>query len=61
MAALREDIADLRERLAETEALSVDLPHRRKYLQLTFAFLEGWLDLHERLVDDVERELAPEP
>jgi DNA-binding PadR family transcriptional regulator len=57
LAALRVDIADLRERLAETEALSVELPHRRKYLQLTYAFLNGWLDLHERLVEDVEREL----
>jgi len=57
LAALRVDVADLRERLAESEALSVELPHRRKYLQLTYAFLGGWLDLHERLVEDVEREL----
>jgi DNA-binding PadR family transcriptional regulator len=57
LAALRVDVADLRERLAETEALSVELPHRRKYLQITYAFLAGWLDLHERLVEDVEREL----
>jgi DNA-binding PadR family transcriptional regulator len=57
LAALRADVADLRERLAETEAASEDLPHRRRYLQLAFTFLQGWLDLHERLVDDVEREL----
>ena len=60
LAALREDVADLRERLAETQALSEDLPHRRKYLEIAYTFLEGWLDLHEGLVDDVERVLSPE-
>jgi len=60
LGALRDDLADLRERLAETEATAAELPHRRKYLQLTLAFLHGWLDLHERLVEDVERELGRE-
>jgi DNA-binding PadR family transcriptional regulator len=59
VAALRVDIADLRERLAETRTAAEDLPHRRKYLDLAYAFLDGWLDLHERLADDVERELEP--
>ena len=59
LAALRVDLADLRERLAETEATAAELPHRRKYLELAYGFLRGWLDLHETLVDDVERELPP--
>jgi DNA-binding PadR family transcriptional regulator len=55
--ALREEIADLEARLEETEAGAAGLPHRRKYLLLATAHLRGLLDLHRRLVDDVEREL----
>ena len=61
LAALRVDLADLRERVAETAAGAAALPHREKYLAITVRFLEGWLDLHERLVDEVERELSAEP
>jgi DNA-binding PadR family transcriptional regulator len=57
IAALREEIADLEARLDETEAGADGLPHRRKYLLLVVAHLRGLLDLHRRLVDDVEREL----
>lgn len=59
IAALREDIADLYTRLDETEANSAGLPHRRKYLLLVIAFLRRLLELHEHMVDDVEREFAP--
>ena len=59
MATLREDIADLQARIAETEAAAELLPHRRKYLLLVTAHLQRMLDLHLELVDDVERELAP--
>jgi DNA-binding PadR family transcriptional regulator len=58
MATLREDIADLRGRIAEVEASAEGLPHRRKYLQLVTAFLHRLLELHLQLVDDVERELG---
>jgi len=34
------------------------VPHRARYLLLVVDFLRGYLDLHERLVDEVERELA---
>jgi DNA-binding PadR family transcriptional regulator len=61
IATLREDIADLSARLAETEAGAQMLPHRRKYLLLVVEFLRRLLDLHAELVDEVERELAPEP
>jgi DNA-binding PadR family transcriptional regulator len=56
---LREDIADLRARLDETEAAARDFPHREKYLVIVVGFLRRLLDLHLELVDDVERELAP--
>jgi DNA-binding PadR family transcriptional regulator len=55
--ALRADVADLRARVAESRAGAADLPHRRKYLDITFDFLSEWLNLHDRLADEVEREL----
>jgi DNA-binding PadR family transcriptional regulator len=57
--ALRGDLDDLRVRLDQTDADTIRLPHRRKYLLLVIAFLRGLLELHEATVDTVERELAP--
>jgi PadR family transcriptional regulator, regulatory protein AphA len=59
LAALRDDITDLRQRLDDSERAAKDLPHREKYLLLAIEFLRGLLELHGQLVDDVERELAP--
>ena len=53
---LRDDIADLRRRLDDSEHSAADLPHREKYLVLVIDFLRGLLDLHEQLVERVERE-----
>ncbi len=58
MATLRDDIADLRERLHDSERTAREYPHRAPYLLLVVDFLRGLLDLHEQLVDDVEREFA---
>jgi PadR family transcriptional regulator AphA len=58
IATLRDDIADLRQRLDESEQVAEALPHRRKYLLLVNDFLRRLVDEHERLVDDVERELG---
>jgi PadR family transcriptional regulator, regulatory protein AphA len=55
--ALRDDVADLLDRLQESEASAETLPHRRKYLLLVTGFLRRLLDLHLD-VDQVERELA---
>ena len=55
---LREDIADVLERLEESEASAAALPHRSKYLLLTTGFLRRYVELHLDLVDEVERELA---
>ena len=57
--ALREDIADLRPRLDESVASADALPHRRKYLLIVIDFLHEYLELHEDLIERVERELAP--
>jgi DNA-binding PadR family transcriptional regulator len=59
VATLREDLEDLRARLDESERRASELPHREKYLELVIDFLRGFLELHEKLVKDVERELAP--
>ena len=58
MAALRDEIDDLRARVADAEASAHDLPHRERYLLLVTGFLDRLLDLHAELVDDVERELG---
>jgi PadR family transcriptional regulator AphA len=58
MATLRGDIADLRRRLDDAERTARELPHRTKYLLLVIEFLRRLLDLHEQLVDEVEREFA---
>jgi hypothetical protein len=57
MATLREDLADLVQRLDESAAAADDLPHRRKYLLIVNDFLRRLVDAHAQLVDDVEREL----
>jgi DNA-binding PadR family transcriptional regulator len=58
MAALRDDVADIRQRLDEAQRAAQELPHREKYLLLVVGFLRRLLDLHLELVDDVDRELG---
>ena len=60
LSTLREDIADLMERLEEGEATAQSLPHRSKYLLLVTEFLRRYLELHLELVDQVERDFAAE-
>ena len=59
IATLREDIADLFERIDENEESARRLEHRTKYLLLSTGFLRRLLDLHLEWIDEVERELAP--
>jgi DNA-binding PadR family transcriptional regulator len=58
LATLRDDIADLRARLDESVETAGAYPHRASYLLLAVDFLRRLLDLHEDLVDQVEREFA---
>lgn len=55
--ALREELRDLESRLEQAEASAEALPHRRKYLLIAERFMRRLLELHEDLVDEVEREL----
>jgi DNA-binding PadR family transcriptional regulator len=57
MTTLREDIADIDQRLDDAELRARDLPHRQKYLQITIDFMRRLLELHLDLIDQVEREL----
>jgi DNA-binding PadR family transcriptional regulator len=59
MITLRDDIADLVERLDEIEASARSLPHRSKYLLMVAGFMRRLFELHLDLVDEVERELDP--
>ena len=54
---LREDIADLQVRVAESEAAARALPHREKYLLIVTGFLNRLLELHLEYIEEVEREL----
>jgi DNA-binding PadR family transcriptional regulator len=58
MSTLRDDIADLLERLDESAEAAEDLPHRRKSLLLVNDFLRRLVELHADLVDEVDREFA---
>jgi len=57
LATLREDLADLVERLDASEAAAEALPHRAGNLLLINRFLRGFVALHEQLVDEAEDEL----
>ncbi len=57
IATLREDVADPRERLDESARTARSLEHRSTYLLLAVDFLRSYLELHLRLVDEVERTL----
>jgi DNA-binding PadR family transcriptional regulator len=58
LVALRGELADLKERIAEPEESARRLPHRSKYLGLVVAHLRRLVELHEQLVDEVEAELV---
>jgi DNA-binding PadR family transcriptional regulator len=58
MATLRDDLADVHARLDDAEQSARRLPHREKPLLIVVRFLRRLLELHEELVDDVERELV---
>lgn len=58
MATLRDDIADVEQRLDEAALRAKHLPHREKYLLIVLDFLRRYLELHDDLIDRVERELG---
>ncbi|HYZ27547.1 MAG TPA: helix-turn-helix transcriptional regulator [Thermoleophilaceae bacterium] len=61
LAALRDEIADIESRLDDAERRAHDLPHREKYLLLVTRFLRQFVELHDELVDEVERAFSAVP
>jgi DNA-binding PadR family transcriptional regulator len=61
VATLRDDIADLLERVAESEESASRYPHRRVYLRLVTGYLRRVLALNLELVDEIERTLRRSP
>jgi DNA-binding PadR family transcriptional regulator len=57
MLALRDELVDIAARLDSAEEAAYGLPHREKYLLIVTRFLRRYLELHDELVDEVEREL----
>ena len=58
MLALRDDLADIAARLDQAEEAAHGLPHRERYLLIVTRFLRRYLELHEQLVEEVDRELS---
>ncbi len=54
---MREDIADLRSRLADADEAAGTLPRREKYLRLNHRLAGRVLDAYEAWLDEIEREL----
>jgi DNA-binding PadR family transcriptional regulator len=54
---LRDDIADIQQRLDHAARRAEQLPHREKYLLIVNGFLRRLLELHSDLVDQVQEEL----
>ena len=56
MPTLRTDLGDIAARLAAAEERAQALAHREKYLRIVIDFLREYLELHEALIDRIERE-----
>jgi len=54
---MREDIADLRGRLAAADESAGTLPHRAKYLRLNHRLAGRVLDAYEAWLDEIEHDL----
>jgi DNA-binding PadR family transcriptional regulator len=60
MGTLRDDVADIEQRLDDADQRAKELPHREKYLLIVTTFLRRLLELYLELVDEVDRQLAAE-
>jgi DNA-binding PadR family transcriptional regulator len=56
---MRGGIAAARANLKAGEAAAAQLPHRARYLRLVHAYGQALLDMHERWLEEAERELEP--
>jgi DNA-binding PadR family transcriptional regulator len=56
---MRVDIAQARANLDAAAVVAETLPHRQRYLRLIQRYGHALLDVHERWLDEAERELRP--
>ena len=59
LTAMRSDIAAAKARLDVAEQVAGTLEHRERYLRLVHRLGRGLLEVHERWLDEVEKELSP--
>ena len=59
--AMRADIAAARTELDLAEEAIPSLPHRERYVRLVHGYGRALLDVHERWLDEAERELGKRP
>jgi PadR family transcriptional regulator AphA len=57
--AMRTDIEAARASIAAAEQAATSFPHRERYLRLIRSYGRAFLDVHERWLDEAERELRP--
>jgi PadR family transcriptional regulator, regulatory protein AphA len=57
-AAMREELDELEQLIAEGEATADEVPHRERYLRLSFSFARRLVAIHREWVDEIERELT---
>jgi DNA-binding PadR family transcriptional regulator len=57
LSTLRQDLADVQQRLNDAEDRAHGFPHREKYLLIVNGFLRRFLELQLELVEAVQREL----
>jgi PadR family transcriptional regulator, regulatory protein AphA len=56
--AMREELDELERLVAEGEAVASEVPHRERYLRLSFSLARKLLAAHREWVDEIERELG---
>lgn len=55
---MRAELDDLEALLAEGESRAPEVPHRERYLRLSFSLARRLIDAHREWLEDVERELG---
>ena len=56
--AMRDELDELEGLVADSEAIASEVPHRERYLRLSFSLARKLLAAHREWVDEIERELG---
>ena len=55
---MRDELDELEGLVADGEAMASEVPHRERYLRLSFSLAHKLLAAHREWVDEIERELG---